>query len=236
MNADSSVKTDKVRLIQLLKSQPLSVGILASDWLKLPQTLSLLERQQLQLLHFDIADGQFSPLFTVGSIAVKQFTRPFIKDVHLMVKDQFSVAQSCFHAGADIITLQIETEENPAEVYAWLKAQEHPPLCGISICPETDLQLLNHFLLQVDLIQILTLDPRTGHKADENTILTRIQRVLDMLGTDRPHKLVSVDGSMNLDLAKKVNRLDIDWIVSGSALFASADTTHTLAVWKAELV
>ena len=234
MNVDTS-NTDKVRLISRLKSQPISVGILASDWLKLSETLSILSRRQLQLLHFDIADGQFSPLFTVGSIAVKQFAHPFIKDVHLMVKDPFSVAQSCFHAGADIITLQIETDNNLSAVYTWLNAQDHPPLCGISICPETDLSLLQDYLPQVDLIQLLTLDPRTGKKADERTVLERIKQTLEMLGTERPYKLIAVDGSMNLELAKKVNQLDIDWVVSGSALFASPETEQTLIKWQTEL-
>ena len=62
------MNAEKVRLISELKSQPISVGILASNWLKFSKTLNVLSQNQLRLLHFDIADGQFSPFFTVGSI------------------------------------------------------------------------------------------------------------------------------------------------------------------------
>ena len=83
------MKNEKVRSISELKSQRLSVGILASRWMDFNQTLEILAQHQLHLLHFDIADGQFSPLFTVGAIGIKQFSAPFIKDVHLMVKNPF---------------------------------------------------------------------------------------------------------------------------------------------------
>lgn len=225
----------KVRSFLTLKSQPISVGILASDWLAFPQTLETLARHQLHLLHFDIADGQFSPLFTAGSIAVKSFRPPFIKDVHLMVKDQLNTAKNCLAAGADIITLQLENQTDLDDTYAWLHAQPTPPLCGISLCPQTPLDLLDPYLEQVTLIQLLTLDPRNGQKAEESEIIERIKQLLAKLGATRQHKLIAIDGAMNLQLAQKVSRLDIDWVVSGSALFASKNLAETLAEWQAVL-
>lgn len=229
------MKNDKVRSISELKSQRLSVGILASPWLNFKQTLATLTQHQLHLLHFDIADGQFAPLFTVGAIGVKQFSAPFLKDVHLMVKNPFPVARECIEAGADILTLQIESDGDLTPIYAWIREASPTTLCGISICPDTDLNQLFPYLETVDVIQILTLDPRTGIKAETTRLIERIQCLTEKLREQRRNKIISVDGSMNLNLAKTLVQLDIDWIVSGSALFASEQLSDTLTQWMHEL-
>lgn len=234
------MKKSKSALIQQLKTQKISVGILASNWLAFTKTLSTLSQNQMQLLHFDLADGQFSPLFTVGANAVKQFPAPFYKDVHLMVQNQAKHAQECIKNGATIVTLQLEGDGNIQQIIEYINAQP-TVLSGLSICPETDLSELQPYLGQIDLIQILTLDPRTGIKADEFSILTRIKSLINILGEKRQQKILAVDGSMTLTLAQKVKQLGIDWVVSGSALFATEkfateNLENTLQQWNAELM
>ncbi|OOF54539.1 ribulose phosphate epimerase [Rodentibacter genomosp. 2] len=223
--------TEKERLISALKLQPISVGILASDWLEFSKNLNVLSQNQLKLLHFDIADGQFSPFFTVGSMAIQQFPKTFIKDVHLMVKDQFSIAQKCVTAGADIITLQIENTIDLEETLRWLKMQK-TILCGLAICPNTPLESLYPHLPNADLIQILTLDPRTGEKANLDKIAALLIQLFTHLNDSRQEKLVSVDGAMTLELALYLKKYEINWVVSGSALFSSDSFENTVIEWK----
>lgn len=225
------MNAEKVRLISALKSQPISVGILASNWLKFSKTLNVLSQNQLRLLHFDIADGQFSPFFTVGSMAIQQFPNTFIKDVHLMVKDQFNVAKKCVAAGADIMTLQVENTVDLDNTLQWLKTQK-TILCGLAICPNTPLELLYPYLPDIDLIQILTLDPRTGEKANLDLITERLIQLLNQLHDSGQEKLISIDGSMTFELASHLKKYEIDWVVSGSALFSSDSFEKTLIEWK----
>lgn len=225
------MNAEKGRLISSLKSQPISVGILASNWLKFSNTLEILEKHQINLLHFDIADGRFSPLFTAGSIAVQQFPSTFIKDVHLMVNDQLNVAKKCVAAGANIITLQVENKENLEETLQWLQTQD-TVLIGLTICPNTPLKLLEPYLAKIDLIQILTLDPRTGKKASLNEITERLSQLHKRLNDLLCEKLISVDGSMTFELASSIKKCGIDWVVSGSTLFSSLDLHKTLVRWK----
>lgn len=227
------MNVNKQQLIQQLRKQLISVGVLASDWLKFPETLTTLAQHDLHLLHFDIGDGQFSPFFTVGPIAVKQFASPFIKDVHLMVKDPLHVARDCAKAGANIITLQVEQVDTLAETIAYLHENYPDVLIGLTLCPETPLESLQPYLEKVDLIQLLTLDPRTGIKASTDVVIARILALTKMLGSVRDEKLIAVDGSMNLTLATQLYPFDIDWIVSGSALFSQTDLNRTLAEWRA---
>lgn len=101
-----------------------------------------------------------------------------------------------------------------AETIGYLR--EHYPnlLIGLTLCPDTEIDLLTPYLAQIDLIQILTLDPRTGVKAETDAVIKRITRISNVLGEHRDQKLISVDGSMNLALASQLFPLGIDWVVS----------------------
>ena len=226
-------------LIQQLKQQYLSVGILAANWLNFAEQLAILDKKQINILHFDIADGHFSPLFTVGSIAIKQFGSQFFKDVHLMVEKQLEVAKSCVKEGANLVTLQIEQQSDLTETIEWLNSQENtfldqkqPILTGLSICPETDLKQLVPFLDRIDVIQLLTLDPRTGKKYPADYMVKRLSELTLLVGKIREDKLINVDGSMSLELATELAKTkNIDWFVSGSALF-SERLDVSLSKWE----
>ncbi|KAE9531178.1 hypothetical protein A1D25_02240 [Ursidibacter arcticus] len=232
-------KEQKNNLINTLKQQYLSVGILSSNWFVFKQQLDILSDKNINILHFDIADGNFSPLFTVGPMAIKQFNDHFFKDVHLMVKDQQTFAKSCVENGANLVTLQVEQQEGLSDTIEWLSQQQNlylgknePVLIGLSICPKTDINLLSCYVEKVDVFQILTLDPRTGEKYSKEYIENRVSLLNQLLGKDRILKLINIDGSMNLDLAQYLNRnQSIDWFVSGSALF-SEDLHNSLCKWE----
>lgn len=221
---------NKQQLITALQLQTISAGILSSNWLDLRTTLEILQNNNVHLLHFDIADGHFCPMFTFGSQVIKQFPETFIKDVHLMVTHQFDVAKTCVENGANIITLQAESNENLAEIYDWIGLQNENILCGLSLCPSTELSIIEKYIDQLDLIQILSLDPRTGEKMTADNLMTRLKELKRILNGQ--HKLISVDGSMNLALAKSIYPFGINWVVSGSALFSQENLELTLKEWK----
>ncbi|WP_439242717.1 ribulose phosphate epimerase [Lonepinella sp. BR2474] len=216
--------------IQALKQQKVSVGILSSDWMKFPETLATLVGHHICLLHFDIADGNWSPLFTVGTMALKPFGEPFLKDVHLMVKDPSTLVQECVALGADIITLQLESKLSLLETAQWIHSQTES-VVGISLCPDTPLEQLSDYLQWVDLVQLLTLDPRTGVKMNPSQLFERIQQLHLLLDKHHQSKLIAIDGSMTLELATQLQDYDIDWVVSGSAFFKSNDLDMTLKQW-----
>lgn len=226
-------------LIHELKQQYLSVGILASPWLEFNQTLTILKNHKLNILHFDIADGNFSPLFTVGSIAIKQFSQDYFKDVHLMVNNQQEVVEDCVKNGANIITLQVENRDNLLKMLQWIRSQyntykgnEYSVLAGISLFPETELSLLNEYINNVDVIQLLTLNPITGKKFDANFISNRIQELWSIFGNKLDNKIISIDGAMTLEMANYLSKhCKVNWFVSGSALFKTGLNSN-LQEWR----
>ncbi|WP_386691546.1 MULTISPECIES: ribulose phosphate epimerase [unclassified Lonepinella] len=222
---------NKQQRIQVLKQQKISVGILSSDWMKFPETLATLADHNVRLLHFDIADGNWSPLFTIGTMALKPFGEPFLKDVHLMVKDPSALVQESVALGADIITFQLESDCPLLETYQWMHSQTEC-IAGISLCPNTALEQLVPYLQWIDMIQLLTLDPRTGLKMDSSQFFERIQQLHFLFDKHHQHKIIAIDGSMTLELATQLQDCDIDWVVSGSAFFKSDDLYDTLEKWS----
>ncbi|MCI7353718.1 MAG: hypothetical protein SPE06_02595 [[Actinobacillus] rossii] len=226
-------------LIQELKQQNLSVGILASPWLEFNQVLNILKTHKLNILHFDVADGNFSPLFTVGSIAIKQFSQDYFKDIHLMVNNQQGVVEDCIRNGANLITLQLENRIYLRETLQWIRTQyntyksnEYSVLAGLSLFPETELSLLGEYIDDVDVIQLLTLNPISGKKFDVKIISNRIQELWSIFGDELDNKIISVDGAMTLEMANYLSEnCRVNWFVSGSALF-KADLSYNLQSWE----
>src|SRR3990170_7785353 len=97
---------------QLRKSCPqVSVGVLTADWMSLGSQLQLLESVGVGLLHFDVMDGCFCPMLTLGAPVVAGLKTPLLKDVHLMIEEPLSKVESFVAAGADIITIHAESTQ-----------------------------------------------------------------------------------------------------------------------------
>lgn len=99
---------------RLRESAPqLSVGMLTADWLALGAELKLLETAGVKLLHFDVMDGVFCPMMTFGPPVVAACRTTLYKDVHLMVQEPLSKLESYVAAGADMVTLHVESCRHP---------------------------------------------------------------------------------------------------------------------------
>src|SRR5689334_15009868 len=90
---------------RLLTGGPrLTVGVLTSDLARLDDELRVIEGAGVELVHVDVGDGAFSPMFTVGAPVVKAMRTPMLKDIHLLVDDPLSKVEAFVDAGADLIT------------------------------------------------------------------------------------------------------------------------------------
>ncbi|HCJ4106740.1 TPA: epimerase [Salmonella enterica] len=226
--------------VALLASYPLSVGILAGQWIALHRYLQQLEALNQPLLHLDLMDGQFCPQFTVGPWAVGQLPQTFIKDVHLMVADQWTAAQACVKAGAHCITLQAEGDIHLHHTLSWLGQQtvpviggEMPVIRGISLCPATPLDVIIPILSDVEVIQLLAVNPGYGSKMRSSDLHERVAQLFCLLGDKREGKIIVIDGSLTQDQLPSLIAQGIDRVVSGSALFRDDRLVENTRSWRA---
>lgn len=239
MNSEFAGRSREACVVKL-KSYPLSVGILAGQWISLAHYLRQLEDLNSPLLHLDLMDGHFCPQFTVGPWAVGQLPQAFLKDVHLMVADQWTTAQACVQAGAHCITLQAEGDIHLHHTLRWLGQQtvpvtggEMPVIRGISLCPATPLEVLIPILNEVEVIQLLAVNPGYGSKVSTVDLHDRLARLLALLGNRRAEKLIAVDGSLAREQVPPLIAQGIDRVISGSAMFKDDCLAENVRGWRA---
>ncbi|MBN1320035.1 MAG: hypothetical protein JXA87_04250, partial [Thermoleophilia bacterium] len=143
-----------------------SVGILAADLMHLGAALEVLQEAGVGVIHFDIMDGRFCPYMTVGPAFVKGLRTPLLKDVHLMVHEPLDKLSDYVAAGADMITVHVESAVHIHRLLQHLGGMEHSDgsgrgiVRGLALNPGTPLEWLSPPLLdEVEMISVLGVDP-----------------------------------------------------------------------------
>lgn len=208
---------------QLRASAPqISVGVLTADWLTLGSQLQLLEDAGVDLLHFDVMDGVFCPMLTMGAPVVAGLKTRLLKDVHLMIEDPLSKLDSFVAAGADIITVHAESTRHTHRVLQALgkMTNANDPnrglVRGIALNPGTPLEAIEPLAGEFEMVLVLAVNPGwSGQKFIASTC-ERVKRLRESLGDTA---LICVDGGVTRDNIENIARMGADIIVTGSAVF-----------------
>ena len=140
----------------------LSPSILSADFYKLGEDIRQTEENGAEYLHFDVMDGVFVPSISFG-MPVLASIKPSVKqvmDTHLMITEPIRYVEAFAKAGADILTIHYEACE---DVRATLeKIRECGMKTGLSISPDTPVEVLREFLGEVDMFLIMTVHPGFG--------------------------------------------------------------------------
>ncbi len=121
------------------------------------------------------------------------------------------------------------------ELSVSFRGATYPLIRGVSLCPDTDLAVLDPLLADIEVVQLLTLDPRNGKKITEQEFANRLEALLHKVSKLEKRPLISVDGSMTLDIASNSVAQGANIVVSGSALFKDNQLESNLANWRARL-
>lgn len=200
----------------------ISVGMLTADWMTLGTELAAIERAGVKLLHFDVMDGAFCPMFTIGAPVVAGMKTSLLKDVHLMVDEPLSKLESFVAAGADIVTVHVESTQHvhrALQVLGTLKNTrdaERGILRGVALNPGTPVSVIEPLLDDLDLVLLVAINPGWGGQKLIPSTFARIARVKELAG-DRV--LVGVDGGIKRQNIADVAKAGADLIVTGSAVF-----------------
>jgi ribulose-phosphate 3-epimerase len=221
---EGATATSLARLRSLCPT--VTAGILAADLMKLRSELELLERAGVGVVHFDIMDGRFCPQLTVGPAFVKGLRTPLLKDVHLMIHEPLDKLADYAAAGADIITVHVESSVHIHRVLQRIgglqnaAGAERGIVRGLALNPGTPLEWLTAPLLeQVDMITLLAIDPGYGGQTFAPTTFDRLRRLKDLIQASGRQVLVCVDGGITSGNLSEVAAAGADLIVSGSAIF-----------------
>lgn len=200
----------------------ISVGVLTADWLTLGSQLEILESAGVELLHFDVMDGVFCPMLTLGAPVVAGLKTRLLKDVHLMIEDPLSKLDAFVAAGADIVTVHAESTRHIHRVLQALGKMTNVNdssrgiVRGIALNPGTPLEVLEPLTGEFELVVMLAVNPGWGGQKFIASTCDRVRRLREMV---RDTALICVDGGVTRDNIGNIARLGADIIVTGSAVF-----------------
>ena len=204
------------------RAPQLSVGILTANWMSLSSELALLERAGVDLLHFDVMDGCFCPMMTLGTPVVAGLKTSMLKDVHLMVEEPLDKVGAFVAAGADIVTIHGERTSHVHRVLQSLRQMTNVNdptrgiLRGLALNPGTPVSSIEPLLGELEMVLVLAVNPGWGGQKFLPGTADRVRRVRDMAGRD---VLICVDGGVTRDNVGEIACMGADIIVTGSAVF-----------------
>ena len=208
----------------------ISPSILSADFANLQQEVEDLERFGADWIHVDVMDGHFVPNITIGAPVVKAI-RPHTSlplDVHLMIENPQNYIDDFVKAGADIITVHYEaTKDMTEDVISCIKS--HDILAGLSIKPNTQPQEILKYLLMVDMVLIMTVEPGFG---GQSFILDCANKIPVIRQNAPENLIIQVDGGINEETAKICKTLGANSLVAGSYVFKSPDMKDAIRSLK----
>lgn len=202
-----------------------SIGIGTANLLALGSEVSLLESTGAKVVHFDVMDGCFCPMMTLGPPFIKAVRTSLIKDVHLMIDEPLEKVAEYVAVGADIVTVHVEACSNVHRVLqklGTLKNANDPDrgvVRGIALNPGTPLEAIAPLLDEIEMISLLAVNPGwSGQKyvGSTNVRIARVQRMIADCGKDI---ILCVDGGITKDNIAQVAATGADLVVTGSAVF-----------------
>ncbi|MBL0333194.1 MAG: ribulose-phosphate 3-epimerase [Chlorobiota bacterium] len=207
----------------------LSPSILSADFTKLGESCDMLKLGGADYLHVDVMDGHFVPNITIGIPVIKSLKKysSLPLDCHLMISNPDTSVNDYINAGADILTIHVESSIHLYRTINYIKMSGCK--AGVTLNPATSLNTIEEIIPYVDVVLLMSVEPGFGGQAFIPNVIKRIKKVREMIDySGNFNCLIEIDGGVKLDNIKTVYEAGADIIVSGSGIFDTINPIDTM--------
>ena len=204
-----------------MKKIQISPSILSADFSQLGAEIKRLEDGGADMIHVDVMDGHFVPNLTIGPPVIKALKKhcSLQFDVHLMISPVHKYIEAYANAGADIITIHPEATNNLKE--SILKIKDLNKKVGVSLNPNSKIDLIKNLLDQIDLVLIMSVNPGFGGQKFMPEVLEKIKELKKIQIEKNINFDIEIDGGINFDNCQAAIEAGANILVSGTTVFKS---------------
>ncbi len=203
-------------------------SIIASDFTRLGEELAACESAGADWIHVDVMDGHFVPTITVGPLFVEACRRAtkLPLDAHLMVTNPDQQLEVFAKAGADRLTVHVETCPNLTQTIERIKSLGCK--AGVTLNPSTPASALDAVLPLVDLVLVMSVNPGYSGQKFMPEMIGKVAEIRNKLNALRSQAFLQVDGGMAIDTLPLMHSAGANVFVVGNFAFK-----HPLGVGEA---
>lgn len=204
--------------------------------LELHSEIKKLERNGIDMLHFDVMDGIFVNNITFGLPILRQVRKAssITLDVHLMIKEPERYIKRFAEAGADIISFHVESDSDPVNTLKTIRECGVRP--AVALKPATPAEAVYELLPYLDMVLVMTVEPGFGGQSFIPEMAEKIRAVRSKILELGLNIDVEVDGGINSETAAVVRGVGANVLVSGSYLFNSTDMAAAANALKEDII
>ncbi len=200
-------------------------SILSADFSRLGDEVGAVMDAGVRIIHIDVMDGHFVPNLTIGP-AVLASLEPLVHgrggvfSVHLMIEHPEDYLDAFVRAGADAISVHVETCPHLYHAVQGIKALGAG--AGVALNPGTSASRIEEVAALLDYVLVMTVNPGFGGQELIEPALAKLPGLRRMLP---PRVAIEVDGGINRGNIRRAVEAGANWVVTGSALFGADDVT-----------